>query len=235
MDSESWKDNGGVTGSIATFNGELFVTQTAENQTAIAHLIEELRDDKAGMVRIRADWVLLAPSEASKLLIKGDDDTAALPEVSREYLRGLPETTVRYSGQIACFSGQTVHLASGRARNMVTNVTPVVAPGAIGMDPTVDLVQDGVSLEVSATLSTGSAIVDLASIVSEGGKTAAVPSTQPAMPALDQIDKVVQHFHTTVQVPLNKPVLVGGSTVDPTVDQPAGKRLYLIIEADNGK
>ena len=52
---------------------------------------------------------------------------------------------------------------------------------------------------------------------------------------IDRLDNDVQRFHTTVQVPLNTPVLVGGTTADPTADQPAGKELYLIIEAETGK
>jgi hypothetical protein len=34
---------------------------------------------------------------------------------------------------------------------------------------------------------------------------------------------------------LNKPVLIGGSTIDPSIDQAAGKELYLIVQVNSGK
>jgi len=235
IDTSSWKDNGGNVGSISVLNGQLFITQTAENQAAIGNVLDELRKGRAHMVRVRADWVLLPPGQIDKLLKKGGADTTALPEVSRDLLQKLPENTVHYTGQIACFSGQMVHIASGRARDVITAVTPVVASGSVAMSPTVDYVHYGVSLELSATIATDSATLDLASIVSEDNAAVPPPSTQPALPTIDRLNNVIQRFHTTVQVPLNEPVLVGGTTADPTAEQPAGKELYLIIEADTGK
>jgi hypothetical protein len=49
------------------------------------------------------------------------------------------------------------------------------------------------------------------------------------------VEAIVQHFHTTVQIPVNKPVLIGGMTFNPSSDTPAGKQLYLVLEADAAK
>jgi hypothetical protein len=234
VDTTSWKDNGGEFGSISTYNNQLFILQTPENHAAIQHLFDELRKGRSHMVRVRADWVLLSRGELDKVLKNGGDDTAALPEVSRKSLQGLPDGTVHYTGQIVCFSGQTVHIASGRARNVINSVTPVVAPGSIGMQPTVQYTHYGVSLEINPTVSTDSATLDLSSVVSEAGAPGPA-DTQPATPSLDRASALVQNFHTTVQVPLNRPVLIGGSTTDPAADQAPGKELYLIVEADTAK
>jgi hypothetical protein len=230
--TSSWKDNGGDMGSISVFNGQLIVTQTPENQKAIQSFLDDLRRSRAGMVRIRADWLLLTPEQVEKLQKGGADDKSAVPEIGRDLVKALPQDTVHYSGSIACFSGQTVHIASGRAKSVVTNLTPTVGPDAVAMTPTVSYLQEGVSLEATATVIGDTATLDLASIVSGPNKEVRPATTQPV---LDRVDSELQHFHTTVQVPLNKPVLVAGATANPTPQEPAGKQLYLVIEADSGK
>jgi hypothetical protein len=237
VDSTTWRDNGGDVGSITSspLYSRLIISQTADNQKAIEKLLEDLRKFNR-LVRIRADYVLLSPGQVEKLQKNGVDDTAALPEIRRDLLRSLPQGTVHYQSSIVAFSGQTVHIASGRAKSVVTNLTPVIAPYAVSMDPTVANIQEGISLEVSATLCDGSVILDLSSVITEPNKAPAPPpTTNAALTPLEHIDSVMQRLQTTVQVPLNKPVLVAGSTSNPNEADPAGKQLYLIIEADAGK
>jgi type II secretory pathway component GspD/PulD (secretin) len=145
-------------------------------------------------------------------------------------LQKLSSSTVHYSGQISCFSCQTVNLASGRARTTVMAATPVVAPGTGMYDPTPEIAQYGLSLQVMPVMYNDSATLDLLSVASEETNKSPAPTTQSS--ELDRVDAVIQHFHTTVQVPLNKPVLVGGMTLEPTSSEPAGNQLYLIVEAD---
>jgi hypothetical protein len=92
-----------------------------------------------------------------------------------------------------------------------------------------ELVQYGVALQVMPVVSGDSATLDLKGEASEEQKE---PTTQPLVNGVDRLNAVVQHFHTTVQVPLNKPVLLEGATVEPSLDQPQGAELYLIVEAD---
>jgi hypothetical protein len=230
VDASSWKTNGGSAGSISYLSGRFLITQTAENQSAIANLLGELRKGEAVMVRIRADWVLLPPGQIDQLLKNGADDTTPLPEISRDALQKLSGNTVHYSGRISCFSGMTVNLASGRARTTVVGATPVVAPGTGMYDPTPQIAQYGLSLQVMPVMYSDSATLDLLSVASEDASGRPPATTQPD--GIDRVDAVVQHFHTTVQVPLNKPVLVGGMTLEPTSSEPAGNQLYLIVEAD---
>jgi type II secretory pathway component GspD/PulD (secretin) len=226
---ETWKVNGGTLGAISEFNNELVITQKAENHDAIDQLLSELRQNSASVVRIRADWVLLASGQIEGLFKNGKDDTSALPEISRDLMAKLPAATVHFTADISCFSGQTVHLASGRARTMITGAMPVVANGASAYAPESFYVQYGLSLQVKPTTTTDSATLDLMSEASEARDDA--PTTQPGG-SIDRVNTVDQHFHTSVQVPLNKPVLIGGMTMDPTVTEPAGDQLYLIVEAD---
>jgi len=233
VDPGSWQDPD-ATGSIAFRNGRLTITATAENQSAIGKLLEDLRKTRPGMVRIRADWVLLPPGQIDKLEKNGGTDTAALPEINRAAIAALPSDIAHFTGQISCFSGQTVHIASGRARTVITSVVPVVAPDVAAMEPTVDYVHYGISLQLTPTVTADSATIDLSSIVSEAGHPITAASTQPSQPVIDRLNNIVQQFQTTVQLPLNKPVLVAGSTADPSADQTSGKELYLILEADAG-
>jgi hypothetical protein len=43
IDKTSWQGNGGTVGFIGSFDGQLVVTQTAENHKAIQKLLDELR------------------------------------------------------------------------------------------------------------------------------------------------------------------------------------------------
>jgi len=229
IDAPSWKTNGGTTGAISEINDQLVITQTAPNHTAIQRLLNDLRSGRSPMVRIRADWVFLVPGQIEKVLVGGKDDGSALPEISRDQLDKLPVDVVRYTAQVACFSGQTVHLASGHAKSTVTSSAVVVSSNAVGTEPKAEIVQYGLCLQINPIISDSTATLDLMSETSESdGKET------PQIRDLDQINAVVQHFHTTVEVPLKKAVLVQGMTLEPTLNEPAGKQLYLIVEADSG-
>ncbi len=230
VDSSSWKDNGGSVGSIAFLNGQMFVTQTSENQNRVQEILAEVRKGNATMVCVRADWILLSPGQLGSIQKNGGGDTSPLPEINRDALEKMAASALRGSGQIACFSGQTVHLASGLVKTAVTGVTPVVAPQAIAYQPTTENIQYGLSLQVMPAIGSDSATLDLLSVASDPPTGDNNPTTQPI--ALDRMNSLVQHFHTTVQVPLNKPVLVGGMTLDPSTAQASGQQLYLIVEAD---
>jgi hypothetical protein len=236
VEPNSWKDNGGDAGSVAaTDAGLLFVTQTPDALREVAALLDQLRQGRTGMVRVRADWVLLPPGQVGRLYKNGPDDTAALPQVNRAVLDGLPH----WSAALACVSGQTVHLTSGQARTLVTAATPVVAPGSVAFDVQQTLVQYGLALQVTPTVGGDTATLDLTSVAS---RTPDVPTattrpadgSPPAMAGPDRFSDVVQSLQTTAQVPVGRPVLVGGMTLDAGAGSD-GPELYLIVEADTGK
>jgi hypothetical protein len=236
VDPPSWKFNGGTVGSYSTLNGELLITQTPQNLSKIDAIFTQLRSDRSSTVRVRADWILLQPGQVNELLKNGRDEKSATPEVSRDALDKMAASAVRYTAEVSCFSGQTVNLSSGRAKSLVTEATPIVGGGgAIGYDVKPELVHYGVALQVLPVVSGGSVTMDLLGEVSQ---TQDEPATQPAASGLangvDRLNAVVQHFHTTLQAPLNKSVLVEGMTIDPTFAQPQGAQLYLIVEADGG-
>lgn len=233
VDPTSWLDNGGSIGSMGVMNGDLFITQTPANHAAIARLLADLRKTASTMVRIHADWVWLAPGELGTILAAGSADKSPTPVVNRA---STPFTkgAVAYSADISCFNGQTVHVASGRARNLTTAANAVVASNVVGYEPTSEIVQCGAALQVTPVLSGDMVTVDLMSEVSNWNEPLD-PKAVPAASGVDRFEATIQHFHTTVQVPANVPVLIGGMTFNPTDGGSSNQQLYLVIEADARK
>jgi general secretion pathway protein D len=56
---DSWKDSGGTIGSIRQLNGQLIVNQTADNQTAVYNLLQQLRETRALQIAIEARMLLV--------------------------------------------------------------------------------------------------------------------------------------------------------------------------------
>jgi type II secretory pathway component GspD/PulD (secretin) len=116
------------------------------------------------------------------------------------------------------------------------------------MSPTVKQVQSGVMLEVLPTLQAGrdSAVVDVKTRLAEWNDpghvelSSSMSTTQPGNRAvagagssgIDRLNMVTQDLKTAVRMPLGKPVLVGGLTLDPHPAEPAGQQLYLILRLD---
>ena len=237
--SDSWKESGGQIGSIKELCGELIVTQTPENLTAIEKFLSQRRQTRGPMVRVRADWVLLAPGQVEGLIKNGRDDKSALPEISRDALDKTAVHAVHFAAALSCFNCQTVNLGSGRAKSTIVSRTAELGDHVGLYQTNREIVQYGLSLQATPTLSGDFAILDLKCELSEPQETPEeAPTTQPSDDKdklSDHLNTVVQHFHTTVRLPLNKPVLVQGSTANPTIRQQQEELWYLIVEVDAGK
>ena len=55
--TESWKINGGTIGAIAELNGQLVITQTADNLRAVTSLLSQLRETRAIQVNVEARFL----------------------------------------------------------------------------------------------------------------------------------------------------------------------------------
>jgi hypothetical protein len=96
----------------------------------------------------------------------------------------------------------------------------------------------GTSLAVAPTLRGRTAVVDVVATFSEwdgpaaaagaaAGGGATGPTTRSAHPdqhGLDRLDATVQHLATTAEMPLDKPVIVGGMTLRPRADDRGDRR-----------
>jgi general secretion pathway protein D len=57
IDTDSWRDNGGVVGAINFLSGQLVVTQTPDNHRDMLGLLEQLREQRAIMINVEARFL----------------------------------------------------------------------------------------------------------------------------------------------------------------------------------
>jgi hypothetical protein len=260
----TWDDVGGP-GSIAfsDFNEKLVVCQTEKVHKEIEGLLSKLLPTGGRpTVTVEAHWLLLDGPQLQSLLPHARQSSGkACNVVDAKALEELARSAPGYRGQVTCFSGQTVHIAAGERRTAVLSVTPVVGSG-IGYQPVTALPNVGVVLQVTPSLlsSSQSVLVDVDSLVtgwteappfqvqtdtpaqevSEGGDAPTSTEKLPGRSTRVQIDRVRMPTHelaTTLRMPLDKPVLVGGLTLNPDGFFAAGskdgpkRQLYLILRA----
>jgi hypothetical protein len=252
---DSWAETGGR-GTIKTFGRSLIISNTDEAHKQIQSLLQQLQTEAAPtrMVAVRAYWLLLEPKDLPTLgdKAKAEHKSAAMLEVPGELIN---EKTIYSQGQTLCFNGQTVHISSGRGRTVVTGATPVVGQSSVGYSFSTEVVQNGVAMQVKPDVTPDgkSAVLDLQSIVSELPE--AKPATQPVDPmaapgempaqqrnpspesafhALDRVNVIAQQFRTTVRIPLDKKILIGGMTMEPNIAGGSSRNLYLVVEVNAG-
>jgi hypothetical protein len=259
---ETWEEVGGAA-SVTAFGGLLLVSQTPENHEKLDDFFETIRSEgaTARTVIVEARWLLLDGPQLDELLghhadKPGEDGPLTVdPGVCDRLCQEVPG----YRGRITCFSGQTVHVASGNRRNVVISAIPVVGSG-IGYQPILGVVNAGVLLQVTPSLlpGTDAAILDVQSTVTGPIEPEPIPFVGSDFPATERVDPVsqeltrepggsttltldrldipAQQLATALRVPLDEPVLVGGLTLDPTetaAPEPkdANRRvLYLIVQ-----
>ena len=197
---------------------------------------------------------LVKPAAAGNESARDAGQAAAKPssqEVDRGALDKLWGQTVHYRASVTGFNGQTVHVTSGRGRTVVTGLEPAVGTGVGLFGLRTSLVQAGATLQVtpSVTPDGKSAVLDVRSVVSDWDtpgapiKAPAPTTTGPMVeegrlvkgmaaeaPPVDRINVLAQQLRTTLRVPLGKPVLVGGMTLEPSPKTADSKQLYLVVE-----
>jgi type II secretory pathway component GspD/PulD (secretin) len=253
VDPESWRDNGGSVGSARILHSMLIVTQTEENQQALGELLSQLRESTQRAVRVRASWITV--TNTTDQFIDRKPAAQPLPGSAPVFplvdLAGLVRAqadAIRYRGEIVCFNRQTVHIAAGRGRSVVTGVNPVVGTSVVGYDPTVEYVRSGAMLQVTPTISgDGGVVIDLQSSVNEIDEpqndvlldlTKVGATTQPIGPSggitqIERLSALSQNFATTVRLPVGKPVLIGGMTMSSQGND--SQQLYLVWEVVAGE
>jgi hypothetical protein len=127
---QSWDYVGGP-GSISPIGGMLIISQTQEVHREVEVLLENLRASNPGLkvVTIRATWLLLNLKQLNELTSSKPGKEGGIDRKALEEMAGKAKG---YIGAITCFSGQTVHIASGRSHSAVVGAIPVV--GAAGWD-----------------------------------------------------------------------------------------------------
>jgi hypothetical protein len=233
------------------FGNNLIVRTTEDGQHQISALLEALRSDSAPhSVTVDATWIWLDAQKREALRATTD----AAP------VRSLLQNSCAFAGQITCLNGQKVHFTTGERRVISCGATPTVGVGASAYSSQIEIVNVGVVLEVTPTISQERhmAYVDLHSVATQWGTPGdplrvtsqsfagsnekdARGTLVQAMATIDRVNLGTQELSTSASLPLNKPVLVGSVTFtepgDKTLSSAPAKRpeLGLVIEVRASK
>ncbi|MES1213188.1 MAG: hypothetical protein ABUL64_01245 [Singulisphaera sp.] len=156
-----------------------------------------------------------------------------------------------YNAALTCYNGQTVHTESGGQSLVVTDMTPFVQGGENGKGPqtvlyrpTVTMVQEGAALQITplATKSARHVVLDVHSRVAhlQKGERARRPNDagsqnqvtpEEIVDALDRPRLTTHRLSTTLRIPVDRTVLIGGMTFrsEPAAGEP---NLYLFARAN---
>lgn len=147
-------------------------------------------------------------------------------------------TTALTAPRLTLFNGQRAFVVVATETAYVSDLTPVVAQGAIAFDPTVGIIQSGVVLDVQATVSSDrkyvtltlrprlSRLIDLIPFpvnavsqtpISTGGGT-----TQIIQAFVQQPVQEITQLNTTVSVPDGGTLLIGGQTLGAEIERESG-------------
>jgi hypothetical protein len=242
----SWEEFGG-NATISPAGNMLVITQTREAHEKIEGLLENLRATSPGLrvVTLRATWLALDLKQLNELLHSGPGSYGC---VRGNALEAMAAKTQGYIGSIACFSGQTVHIASGRSRSMVVGAVPVVGSGA-AYQPVVNNPQSGATLQVTPQLlpDTSTVLLDVCSSIARAEGPAestrflahgSDAESKSDVLTLDRVKMGVVQLAATLKARLGETMLVGGLTREPSADDPAKEsaaatpQLYLFITVD---
>ncbi len=286
---ESWKENGGI-GSIRVQSGtgRLIVSQTAENQRAIARLLDKLREGLAIQIMVETRFLTVQrnfledvgidfdftfnnanpndpnrkfapisvsqnsfnftgassvdtglPGNLSGAVAESPALTTAISFVDDFTVNALIRATQAeqtstqvQAPRIMVYNGKTAYVVVSTQRAYVSDLTPVVGQNAIGFDPTISVVDSGVSLIVTATASADRKYVTmnlkprlqrlLNLVPFVFGSNTIIPNstidltTQPISAGegvVQQPELSVTFLETTVSVPDGATLLLGGQTL----------------------
>jgi hypothetical protein len=210
-------------------------------------------------VSVRADWLWLTDAQADALLLEADkpakgDDLRAFGLVDETAWKKQQEQQAK-AGQgrggwravLTCYNGQTVHALSGGQSVAVAGMMPVVggkegAEGGVGYQPDVQVIQEGAALQVTpiTNISGKFVILDIHSRVAHlrpGGERqprqdaarAAPLGPAAAAAALDRPMLMLHRLSTTLRVPVERRMLIGGMSYE-SEPQPGEPNLYLFVK-----
>lgn len=250
VEPSSWDEVGGP-GSVAIVGGALAIRQTPAIQAQVQEFLEALKRESGTLrtLTLQARWLLLDDGQMAELCRSGDEAASDGATIDPKVLAALTPSTQQYAGRITCFNGQTVHIISGRLHTVINGAIPVVGGSDVGYQPIMLSPHLGVLLEITPSIlpEDDGVLVDLHSTITrwetpgDPAHLATSPNGKHAID-VDRTNASAQQFATSLLIPLDEPVLVGGVTA-PETDKTGrevggaqadtgGRRsgLYLVLE-----
>jgi type II secretory pathway component GspD/PulD (secretin) len=152
-------------------------------------------------------------------------------------------SSIVHAPRVTLFNGQRAWVLIARQRAYISDLTPVVGNGVVSFDPTIDVVNSGVLLDVQATVSADRKYVTLtlrpqlaellnlfqftfqvgATVTATTGGTGVIGAIAPPPTAIIQQPEIqLTEVRTTVSVPDGGTLLLGGQTLAGEVEKEAG-------------
>lgn len=238
--ADSWKDRGGSVGALRELQGQLIVTQTPENQIAIMHLLQQMRESRGLQCTVECRFVSCDEPVARALLAKWQKvaTPTTLPAVGAaqsesagtvglllneeqvaQFLKAgddAPKLSDVGAPRLMLFNGQRAYVQISTSHRYISAYGAVTEKGGqTRYDPVQSVVESGVLLDVQATVS--------------AGRDATTVSLHPQVSALLEMkqlpwngrpagsDLMIQEpqirsteLHTTVSIPAGRTLLIGG-------------------------
>lgn len=249
---ENWKENGGR-GTIARLGNSLMVSTTEPTHEQIDNLFTLFRKRWGSLrtVSVNAHWLWLTDEQiAAATGAEGggfgkitNEAWQALRDQAKQFERG------GYHATVTCYNGQTVSAVAGGQRRFVRKVSPLEmssndeGKSVFGYETQTGTAQDGAALQVTPLTTSGGKIVVLDLHTRVNRFEAAEPERPVAAPtkgagegevvkqlvaAVDRPRLNSYRLATTLRVPIDSTVLIGGMTAagEP---QPGEPGLYLFI------
>lgn len=156
-----------------------------------------------------------------------------------------------YQATVTCYNGQTVHTVSGDQSLAVRDVRVIATKnendenaGRIGYQPVVSLIQEGVAFQVTpiSNVSGRTVLLDVhsrvllpgpikAELQKELQRAGEALAPKTVAEAIDDRRFKVSQLSTTLRVPVNRPMLVGGMTLPSDGDKNGHENnLYLFVK-----
>jgi hypothetical protein len=154
LDPDSWKEDGRT---VRFVGGVLTITQKKSVQERIAGTIRYLQDLLAKRISIDAAFVSIEPALLAKIRAEGDPDRpSALSPKQRAMLmdaaREGKQAELVKSMRRSALPGQRISLQDLTKRSYVRDYDVQIATGDGGLDPIVDVLATGPSLDVRPLL-----------------------------------------------------------------------------------
>ena len=228
-------------GSVQTGVAPIGVVQNSSQFTQASGLITGVAGNLAG------SFGSIGPSLTTQVNAFLDDFQASL---FFRATQGNQNVTQLTAPRLTLFNGQTANILVATQTAYVSDLTPVVGTSAVGFDTTVDYLNSGVSLSVTATVSADRKYVTMnlepqlstvigistfpvfssATTVNTGtatgtttGTSAPTPVTNGSTYGFIQLPSIqVTQIHTSVSIPDGGTLLLGGTTVTGEIEREAG-------------